>query len=264
LSLKDFQNNANELVALGKYYQSLDYTPSYSGSVPDGFAPMLGIEVSQRFTPDVELGVLFNYVPVGTVTNDFQLPNPDGLPVTLALQDSYNINAFMAGLQARYTLMHGDFRPFVSGGLVVVGMQMNFSSNDTYINSSTDLVNETLSGSFSALGFGGLAQVGVDWDLGEGFAVSPSVGYQFASASDFQATVNSSSSGVASQGQTVTLDVVRTDFGSAIEPVTNGNVMRVVYQKSGPIYPGSAAPNSTPMTVDLSGLRGILQISYNF
>jgi hypothetical protein len=269
MSLTDFKNNANQFVTLGTFVQNDGFTPTFTGSVPDGFAPQLGIEVSQRFTPDWEGGVFFTFIPVGTVTDNISVPNPESLPTTISMQDSYNINAELIGLQGRYTFMHGDFRPYASVGLMLVPMQIAFNCTDNFLNTSDTAVSQlTMNGNFMAMGFGGQIQAGLDWDLGEGFALSPSVGFQFASASSFQATVSSGSTGTTSQGQTMTLDLVPTDFGPAIVPVANGNVERVVYGKASipnpNLYPGDPAPSSTPMTVDLSGLKAVLQVSYSF
>ena len=60
------------------------------------------------------------------------------------------------------------------------------------------------------------------------------------------------------------LDVVRNDFGSAIVPVANGDPQRVMAQTYTTYFPGTIAPNATPMVVDLSGLKAIIQFSYNF
>ena len=259
MTLTDFKNNASDLYAEGQYFQGQGNSTSYTGNVPDGILPQFGVEVSQRFTPDFEGGLFFNYLPVGTTTNDFEIPA--GVPVTQ--KDSYNISAFAVGAQGRYTFSHGDFRPFFAAGVMGVPMQIAFSSTDYYVNSTFHYETDTTNGTFTAVGIGGMAELGLDWDLGDGFVVSPSVGYQFASASNFQAAVQSSS-GSASQGQTVTLNVVQTDFGSAIEPVSNGKLMRVMYQKNAVLFPGDNAPSNSPMQVDLSGLKAVLQVGYNF
>ncbi len=249
---------------MGQYAQSMGDSPTYSGSVPDQAVAQIGIEGSQRFGPEFELGVFLTFLPVGTVNNTFQLPNPGNPSYPLIATDSYSITSELFGLQARYILSHGDFRPFISGGLALVAMQINFNSSDSFGNPDTlEYDTDTINGNFMGLGFGGQAQVGLDWDLGGGFVVSQSVGYQFASASNFQAPVT----GTYSEGQTMTLtlDKVPTDFGTMIVPVSSGNVERPVYGRTTPnIYPGDPAPSTTPMTVDLSGLKGNLQVSYNF
>lgn len=264
MSLDDFKNNASTYVALGQYAQDQGFSPTYTGNVPDGFAAQLGVEVSKRFNPDFEGGLFFTFLPVGTASDNIAVPitgNP-----SVSMQDSYGISAELFGLQGRYTFMHGDFRPFVTAGLMAVPMQIAYSVNDIFIDPSLNYEKDTISGNFAAMGFGGQIQAGLDWDLGDGFVISPSLGFQFASANDFQATISNSSS--SAQGSNVTLDVVQTDFGPAIEPVANGAVMREVYSKSqfNPPFAnvGTAANNPTPMTVDLSGAQAILQASYNF
>lgn len=271
LTLGDFKNNANSIETMGKYFQSLGYNPSMTGSVPDGFAPMVEIEWSKRFGPELELGASFTFVPVGTATDNFQLAGYSGLrPVTVSQQDSSNITAYLIGFHLRYTLGHGDFRPFIAGGPLLGAVQIAYSVNDSYLDESGNpLPPYTINGTFASLGIGGQVQVGLDWDLGNGFVVSPLVGGQFVSADNFQATMsNTSSSSSASgsgsgSGQTVTLNVVNTDFGPMIEPISNGEVVRGIYSKQGFSY-GQTAPSSTPLTVDLSGIKANLQVSYNF
>src|SRR5208283_3564595 len=103
--------------------------------------------------------------------------------------------------------MRGDFRPYASVGLMLVPMEIAFNATDIFLDPSLAYMKETISGNFAAMGFGGQVQAGLDWDLGDGFALSPSVGFQFASASSFQATVSNGSTGTSSQGQAMTLDM---------------------------------------------------------
>jgi hypothetical protein len=106
--------------------------------------------------------------------------------------------------------------------------------------------------------------LGLDWHLGDTFAISPFVGYQFMSASNFTSTV-SSTSGTASSGQTVQLSVIPTADGKVITPTTGGNLVVPVVTSAGVLLPGSTAPAGTaPATVDLGGLNVGVQISIFF
>jgi hypothetical protein len=269
MSLTDFNNNKQEFDSVN---QNLNVGgaigKSYTGTFPEGTLPQFGIEVSRRLNTDFEGGVFFSYLPVGTA-NDYFATLSGSFPIFYS-QDSYNISSFFAGVQGRYTFSHGDFRPFVTGGIMVVPMQIGFNSIDNYLNPSlSQLEIDTLNGGFTALGFGGQAQAGLDWNIWGGMVVSVSVGYQAASASNFQTNLSRSieaNNVSTTQNQTATLDVVQTDFGNAIVPVSNGNLARVIYYK-GPnewIPPGTPATNPTPMVVDLSGMMGTVQVSYNF
>ncbi len=266
INLADFQNNKVEFQNLSQYLNSSgDNARFYIGNIPEFILPQVDLEASIRLTPELEGGLFFSYLPVGTVTNNLQpitaYYGPNGaIPVTLRLQDAYSISAIEVGVQGRYTFAHGNFRPFVSGGVVAVPMQIIYGINDIYINvNSNELVNEKLNETFGALGFGGQVQVGLDWDLGQCFAVSPSVGYQILTATNFQTLPGSG-------GERMALDVVQTDFGAALEPIQNGNLERIVYRGAefSPYYPGTPAPNSSAWTLALSGFKGGLQISYSF
>ena len=266
MTLTDFNNNNQGFNSVNQnLVVSGGIGKTYTGTLPGGLLPQLGIEVSRRFTPDWEGGLFFSYLPVGTVTNYFAILS-GSIPIFYS-QDSYNITSFFAGVQGRYTFSHGDLRPFVSAALMAVPMQISYSSTDLYFNSSTSQLDlETLNGTFASLGFGGQAQVGLDWELWGDLAVSASVGYQAASASHFQTTLNDNLNGTTSQVQNPTMDVVQTDFGYAIVPVSNGNLARMIYTKNGNLFipPGTPATNPTPMIVDLSGMMGTCQVSYNF
>jgi hypothetical protein len=268
LSLDSFKSNTQSFVALAQSIQSNGVTNvSYNGTVPDGAMPQFGIEISRRFSPELECGLFFTYLPVGTITDDFEYPNVGGTAYYYASKDSYNLTGYLVGAQFRYTFSHGDFRPFATLGLMATPLQIAFTSTDDYQDPSLLQEDEaTLNGAFSAVGFGGQAQVGLDWDLGDGFVVSPAVGYQYVSVNNFQATLkNTSAQG--SQGSTATLEVVPTDFGKMIIPIINGNTSRMIYNNSTTIpftYPGSSAPSGIPLRIDMSGLKGNLQISYNF
>ncbi len=265
ITLGDFKNNKSYYQSLSQFFSSQGESGgTYNGNVPGLILPQVDLEASIRLTPELEGGLFFSYLPVSTVTNNFQVLaayyDGSAIAVTLRSQDAYSINAMEVGLQGRYTLAHGNFRPFVSGGVGVVPMWINYGVNDVYfLDAGSGLENEKLNETFGTLGFGGQVQVGFDWDLGQGFALSPSVGYQFVFASNFQVT---------SGGQRTALDVVQTNLGAAIEPIENGNLERVLYDQEYPAYypgiPGTPAPNSTPLNVDLSGFKGGIQFSYNF
>ena len=272
MTLTDFNNNNQEFNSV---YQNLSpgsgLGKSFAGMVPGGVLPQLGIEVSRRFTPDFEGGLFFSYLPVGMVTDHFTVlagSNPEYYS-----QDSYNITALFAGAQGRYTFSHGNFRPFVSGGIMAVPMQISFNSTDQYYNSTatpTPYETDMLNGYFTAMGFGGQVQAGLDWNIMGNLVASASVGFQIVSVSNFLGNLNRSiqgpDTGLYPANQTATLDMVQTDFGNAIVPVSNGNLARVIYSKN--MYdftpPGTPANNPTPMIVDLSGLVGTVQISFNF
>jgi tetratricopeptide (TPR) repeat protein len=257
LSLADFTTNAESQKNEALQIQPNDPSISYNGAVPTG-AARVGAEPVLKLSPNFEIGVPWAIIPVGTASDALQDSN--GVTIT----DSYNISAIAIGLNVRYLFGSGSFQPYIAGGPLVVPINIGYSAAATTPSPDPTFPSYTSSGNFTGVAVGGQASLGLDWHLGDTFVVTPFAGYQFASANSFQATVNSNSG--ASSGQTATLEVIPTSFGSVITPVSNGKlILPVANGNQVPLQVGSDAPaGSRPLEMDLSGPFGGIQLSAFF
>jgi len=260
LNMADFLNSATaNQSAAATIRANTEPTFDFVGHVPT-LCANIGLEPVYRLIPNLELGVPLYIVPVGTA--DDSMTSGDGVTVT----DSFQFSAIGGGLNIRYLIGSGSFQPFVAAGVLLASMNIDYTSSysSTSANAFFPSGTATAKGNFTSMGFGGQAQLGLDWHLGDTFAISPFVGYQFMSASNFTSTV-SSTSGTASSGQTVQLSVIPTADGKVITPTAGGNLVVPVVTSAGVLLPGSTAPAGTaPATVDLGGLNVGVQISIFF
>lgn len=250
MSLTNFQTNGqtyqSETVA---YLNSVDQKTAYSGHVPTATAN-LGLEAVYKLSPNLELSLPLGFIPVGTADDNFAAPDLGEI-----FSDSFQISVFMVGLSVRYLIGTGDFQPFVSAGPLLVPISISYTSNLTNANGVY-----TGSGSFSSMGFGGQAQLGLDWHIGETFVLSPFAGFQVVTASGFTSSnFSNSGNGVNVAGQNAQLEMVPTAYGSNLLAVSNG------YVAQSPAGVSLPAPSGAkPLTVDLSGVNVGLHLSAFF
>jgi len=232
MNLADFIADAQSGAAFGNVAET--YEPGYRfvGTVPTSF-PSFNVEPVLKLASHFELGLPVGYTPIGTISETVQSVLYGNS------SESFAINAFSIGLNARYLAGEGDLQAFLAGGPLVVpiSMSVNCSNYNGGLGSGT--------GSFSDVAVGGQAQVGLDWHLGEHFLVTPSIGYQWVVANNFTGTL-------AGSGNTVKS---RLEFNT--NPV-NGSQITLV-----PV--GKGDPNGMrPLQVDLSGIIGGVYISALF
>lgn len=254
LNLADFTANAQTNQNAATTLRLSDPTYSFTAHVPT-LCPNIGLEPVLRIMPNLEIGLPLSFLPVGTA--DDNISNSGSVTFT----DSFQISALGIGLNARYLIGTGDFQPFIAaGGLleaINIGYSYSYASSSIPPNGTA-----TASGNFMGLAFGGQVKLGLDWHLGDTFAISPSVGYQLASANSFTSTLNSSGS---QSGQSAQLSVIPTADGNVITPTAGGNLLVPVVSSGGNLWPNTPAPAGTrPLSVDLSGVTAGIQVSVFF
>ncbi len=249
LTLTDFTSNAESQSIRGEALRNSDPSITYNGVVPTGCLNVR-LEPVLKLSPNFELGLPIGMMPVGTASETTQ--NDSGFTMT----DSYNISAFTVGVNARYLLGAGDIQPFIAGGILVAPISIDYLGTFGF---PTDPNNyDSAKGTFMGMAFGGQAQLGLDWHLGDMFCVSPFVGYQVASAGDFSADVQGG-------GGKAQLSVVPTADGNLITPVAGGKFVMHVIDSKTVYFPGDDVPAGTkPLSVDLGGVTAGVQISAFF
>lgn len=169
INLADFNAEAQAGAAYAQYLQTTDPNASYSASVPTGF-PNIAMEPVFRLSSNFELGIP---IELGLVGNFTESGYTSGSGVTVT--ETFAMSAFSFGVDARYLMSLGrDMDFFIAGGPLVVPVSMDITYSDS-----------TTSGNASAMGFGGQVQLGLDYYLGDSFAIGPFAGYQLASVSGF-------------------------------------------------------------------------------
>jgi tetratricopeptide (TPR) repeat protein len=247
VSLTDFETNAGTLQTAVSQVQVYDYTLSYNGSVPQG-GMNIGLEPVMNLGNNLEIGLPLAVFSVGTVSDTIQDTSGD------TLTDTYDISAVSVGLNLKYLFLSGDMQPYISAGGLVEPIAISYSA------ASTNLFNEgysyTMPGNFSGMAVGGQIQLGLDYHLGDTFAITPFVGYQFASAGPLQSTTSADTAGNEA-GQTAELEIIPTSAGNVITPVSNGKfIVPVLNGVQTPFAAGSSVPaGSKPVEIDLSGVK---------
>ena len=199
-----------------------------------------------RLGDHFEIGIPFSFLPVETATDILSDSNGN------SEADSYGLNAWTAGLNGRYLVGPGPFRPFLLLGVLFTFLNVDYSNTYNFPN----LTAGTATGSFSGTGLGAQAQIGADWRTGNTFVVSFSGGYQFAGINSLDGTLNNTA------GQ---LETLPTAGGRVIAPVSNGTLAAPVFTDAGVLLPGTAVPaGAERLEVDLSGFKAGLQISAFF
>ena len=238
VSLADFDTNAGTLKTELTQLQSSDPTITYQGIVPQG-GPDIGVEPVLSLGNNLEIGLPLAFFPVGTASD--AVSNASG---SYAFNDSFAISAFSAGLNLRYILKMGDFQPFFAVGGLIEPISIDWTFNQT---SGSDV--ETATGSFSGMAVGGQVQLGLDWHLGDTFAISPFAGYQFASANLF--------TGKAKAVQNGTEKV----YNGQLELQKVGENEYAIFFDSSDFNPPAG---SRPLQMDLSGIKAGVMISAFF
>ncbi len=238
-NLTDFENSAESYVAAAKELQLSDPNIQESGSVPT-MGPGISLEVENPLLTDLDWSFQIGLIDVGTA-NDTITNNG-----SFTLNDSYNMFLGECVLSARYYLGAGDMQPWVSAGPL-----LDFANISNY---TFHLVspggNDDFKGPFNGFGFGGQAQLGMDFKLSDSFFITAFAGYQLASVGNLNNTINNSNVPGVAQGSTVTLEVVPTSTGKVIVPVSNGILCVPTIDQGA----GSSAPaGSRPAVLDNSG-----------
>lgn len=252
VSLKDFDADAQTNQAYIKQFQQTDPSDTFNATVPTGYFGG-GVEPVMRLGSSFEIGLPLAILPVGTVsetTSDNEGNN--GL-------NSYAINAFSIGLNARFLMRIGNnMQFFVGGGPRFIPISIDYKTEESANESGGEYSSTyTSSGTFTSSAFGGQIQLGLDWHLGDTFVVSPFGGFQFASASLFTGTLTVNQSET-NYGTTTTsnssnpgqLEVSNTINGNQIYFLQNGQ--------------NPATASDRPVQMDLSGPFGGIQLSAFF
>ncbi len=218
LNLADFlaQGKAGQAYAIQQ--QETDPSSTYDATLPTASA-LIGFEPVLKLDTNFELGFPIATIPAGTFSEKFQNSSTN-------FTDSFDITGFSLGINLRYVFSKGAIRPFISAGPVLVPIIINYSSTMSSVPTT---------GSFSSLGLGGQAQLGVDVHLGENFAFGPYVGYQLASANSFSGTVTNNANSLNTTGE--------------LETVPGGTWSQFTVVETGQTAPTGARP----VQVDLSG-----------
>jgi tetratricopeptide (TPR) repeat protein len=252
LNLSDFNANALANETAAKSFQGFDNTIQYNGSVPSGTVN-LALEADLPISPQFELGLSVAIMPAGTASDNIH--NGSG---SFSFTDSFNLTPAAIGVVARYFLNPGDFQPWLAAGPLLMAGTIQYNYD---LQQNGETVTFGGPGSFSGIGFGGQAQVGVDWHLNDAFAFSVFAGYMGGSSSNYQATLSTSNVPNVSSGSSAVLTVVPTSKGNQIVPVANGVLCVPTFDSAA----GTAAPpRSKPMVLDTSGPEGGLAISFSW
>jgi tetratricopeptide (TPR) repeat protein len=252
-NLTDFMANAQTNHDEAAFLQTSDATVTFSAVVPTG-SPYLGLESGFRLSPQFYVGVAMAFMPMGKATDDIHNSN------SVTITDSFNITAVPIQLNARYSFGSGSIQPYVSAGFLIapVNIQYDEAFNDPSLTN-------TATGDFSGIAFGGQVELGLDWNLGDSFAVGPFVGYQLASGNSFTTKMDITTNGVKQTGQPVQLEVVPTSNGNLITVISNGNIVVPYADGNKAINMGTPMPaGSRPLAVDIGGLTGGVQVSVFF
>jgi len=228
LNLADFITGISTSAANAQQALQTDSTTTFSANYPaNGFNVVL--EPTYRLDSHFEIGLPLSAFYSNSVSiieySQSQGPN----------DETFAISAFAAGLNARYLLESGDLIFEFAGGPLIEPMSLQYTGVNTQ---------GTVTGSTSAIGFGGQVQAGVDWHIAKGFSIGPLVGYQVVSANSFHGTI----SGVGGS-TTGTWTMVPTSLGEAISFLPDGR---------------TAPTGSRPLVVDLSGFTFGLQAAVDF
>lgn len=255
VSLADFDADAQSRLKAAQEAQT-ESAPNetFTASVPTGFFGG-GLEPVVKLGPSFEIGLPFAILPVGTVSETGQDNGDFG--GNLSDVTTYDISAFSVGLNARYLISLGkDLQVSLAGGPLLVPISVNFSENESETSGAFSQT-ELQSGTFSSMAFGGQVQLGLDWHLGDTFVVSPTVGYQFASASGFTGTLS---------------DTQTSSSGTPPAPTTNPGQLEyftdsdgssgIGFLKNGDTIP--SGESGRPLQVDLGGVKAGIQISAFF
>ncbi len=238
-SLADFTTNAVSRVAEAKYFQSFDASIIESGAVPT-MGPGISLEVENPLLTDFDFSVQVSLLDVGTA-ND-AISDNSGYDLT----DSFNMFAGEFVLSGRYYFGSGAMQPWVSAGPLLDFGSITYTYHLHRNSGSTD----DFSGPNYGVGFGGQAQLGMDFKMGDSFFITAFAGYQLASASNFNNTISSSQIPGVASGSTATLMLIPTSVGNEIVPVANGLVCVPTVDEAA----GDPAPaGSRPAVMDNSG-----------
>ncbi len=203
-------------------------TASYNASVPN-VAAYIGFEPVVNLEQDIELGFVVGAIPVGTVSEQY---TQGGITTT----NSFMITGYVLGLNLRWLIGEGPVKFFIAAGPLLTPISINYSQvvNDVPIN-----------GNFSSWGFGGQAQVGVDFHV-SGIAFGPLITFQAISANNFSGDVVDNSN--------------NTDQNGILYTLPNGQWPSIV-----PVTGGQSAPSGAkPTNVDLSGIVPGIHLSMFF
>ncbi len=236
ITLNDFLSDGATRQADAAVSQLTDPTYTFKEAVPSGFIDVC-LEPLVQVGPNFEIGLPFSIMPVGNVSSPSS--GTSGYADTI----SYSISGFSVGLNGRFILGSGPLRIFAAGGGLLVPVGISYSDILNVLNNTTQI-----SGNFSSLSFGGQAQLGFDFHVGEPFVVSLFGGYQSASANGFKGSVATSVNGTTT-----------TDPGQlGVFDDTNGK--KVTFLKD-----GNAAPlNFRPLQIDLSGVLAGIHLAIFF
>ena len=250
-NLSDFNGNAQYMAnSAASIYAQGDTSVVESGTVPTG-APGVNLEVENPILPDFNVSVEVGLTAAGTAQDNIQDDN--GLTWT----DSFNMLLGHFGVLGRLYLGDGDLQPWVAAGPIIDFGSVNSAYN---VDIPATSYSANFSGPSSGVGFGGQAQLGIDYKISDNISISAFAGYQVASISNFSNTVNTSSIPNVASGSTATLSVVPTSTGNAIIPVDNGILCFPTYDQGA----GSQAPAGTrPATIDDSGVFGGLSVAFH-
>ena len=191
------------------------------------------IQLGQNFEINLSVG----YFPVGNLsytTFDYNLTDPDGSAPDVW---KYTLNTTIITADLGVKLLFGDdkVRGYlgISGGLSPISLAFTKISYDhTGTNVSSTGEDTVSSGTYNATAFNAQALLGVDFSLGGGISVGPYVGYRYLNATNFQNGTN-----------TLSID---TNTGAVGIPNTS-----------------NVSNNTTPLTLDFSGVEGGLNISFS-
>lgn len=230
-NLTDFNNSAEAYVGGAKVLQASDPTIVESGEVPT-MAPCVSLEVENPLMTDLDWSFQLCLQPIGTATDSISNSG------SFHLNDSFNMFLGEAVLSARYYFGSGNMQPWISGGPVLAFGSINYSFHLASPGNNVDF-----NGPNYGFGFGGQAQLGMDFKLSDNFFITAFAGYQLASVSNFNNTIDNSNVPGVAKGSTVTLEVVPTSTGNVIVPVANGVLcVPTVDQGQGSQAPAGSRP----------------------
>lgn len=230
IQLADFETDAKTWRSIAQTRQATDPNTSFTGSVPTADLGV-GVEPMLKLTKNLQLGIPLAFCPMGSASES--VSNSDGSESDI---NSYLISAFTVGLELKYLIFQGgDFEPFVSVTPYLEPISIDYSSWHTASGAT-----QKIEGNYSGTTEGAVFKAGTDWHLDDTFVLSPSIGYVFASPTQFTGSVTYND-GSQPNGPS----------GLEMEPDAGGNGDKIE-----PLPKGSTPPLfSRPVAMDLSGFE---------
>ena len=256
-NLADFQTDLNFRVAEVQAFEAAN--PSYGyrlqTSIASNNIPM-ELEPYLKIGPDFELGMALGYWPTTKASYLITV----AVDPTYFVNSEYDMDSFEMLLKARIYLPRkgSGVRFFIepSAGIQPINLHQSFADAHTTSTPSSDQISESL----SAMAFNGGLQLGAAFNVSPQSVLSLSVGYQASAVSGFGGTF--SDTGVPSRSGVQGTERLYTN------PSTGQGFILFVPNDPNQLSNFNENTNtviySRPLSVDQSGFRSDIDLSFNF